>query len=177
MLPLTQLRENSGWLLSALLCFFSPQQGVIEWSGVERGVGRTWVLSSLAQSGGVYIENALPNLEGKSEHRPWSVHTWLVHRWETLIPNWKLVVYIYWGVLGQEGHHSFPLFLQFLVSSILLPLWLSLFWDIPFYYFYYYAMALSLLFWDFALFLFLFLLCCVYVMVSIVTLSFCFQFY
>jgi len=24
MLPLTQLRENSGWLLSALLCFFSP---------------------------------------------------------------------------------------------------------------------------------------------------------
>ena len=80
----------------------------------------------------------------ESVHRPWSVHTWLVHRWETLFPNWKLVVYIYCGVSEQEGHHSFPSFLLFLISSGLLPLWLSLFWDIPL--FYVYAMALSFYF-------------------------------
>jgi len=51
------------------------------------------------------------------------------------------VVYIYYGVSGQEGHDSFPSFLHFLIFSILLPLWLSPLWDVPFYYVY--AMALS----------------------------------
>ena len=94
--------------------------------------------------GGIYRE--CPSKFGmwESVHRPWSVHTCVVHRWETLFPNWKLVVYIYWGVSEQEGHHSFPSFLLFLISSTLLPLWLSLFWDIPL--FCLYAMALSFYF-------------------------------
>ena len=94
--------------------------------------------------GGIYRESPSKFGMWESVHRPWSVHTCLVHRWETLFPNWKLVVYIYWGVSEQEGHHSFPSFLLFLVSSTLLPLWLSLFWDIPL--FCLYAMALSFYF-------------------------------
>ena len=53
-----------------------PSRWVIEKSGVcERREkwGWTWVLSSLAQSGGVYIRNPLPNWEWKNAHRP-SVH-------------------------------------------------------------------------------------------------------
>src|SRR4029077_14550074 len=109
--------------------------------------------------GGIYRKSPSKFGMWESVHRPWSVHTCLVHRWETLFPNWKLVVYIYWGVSEQEGHHSFPLFLLFLISSTLLPLWLSLFmgytlllslcygsvllfWTLPFYFCWCYGVTL-----------------------------------
>jgi len=81
-------------------------------------------------------------------------------------------LHIYCAVFGGRKHHLFPTFVVFLFSSALLLLWLSLLWDLPFYYLY--AMALSLLLWDFAPLFLCFCVCFCLFLVSTVTLSFCF---
>ena len=81
-------------------------------------------------------------------------------------------MHIYCAVFGGRKHDLFPTFVVFLFSSALLLLWLSLLWDLPFYYLY--AMALSLLLWDFAPLFLCFYVCFSLFLVSTVTLSFYF---
>ena len=136
--------------------------------------GKNWVLSSLAQSWGVYIEKALPNLEcGKvcTDHGLCTLVWCTGGKPYSQIGNWWC---IYTGVfLSKKGIILFPLFCSFWFPLLyfhygcpfsgIYPCSVFMLWLCPFVL-------------DFAL-LFLLLLCCPFVLVSVVTLTLCFLFY
>ena len=115
----------------------------VEWSDEVRG--KNWVLSSLAQSWGVYIEFGLPNWEGGkvcTDHGLCTLGWCTGGKPYSQIGNWWCIYTVLF--LGKRGIILFPLFCTFWFPLFYFLYGCPSLWDIPLLCLY--AMAMSFYF-------------------------------